>query len=239
MTKSQALLELNKDRVKNSFLISTIEKLDSPEIHCIDGSYAVYEPNDSTYLFSPACEGALTKLVKELQHDFSSFYVNTPQYRDEVMQLFCGAEIQPYLQYYIESSDFVFDESEINENVQIVPLDKSWTEYILSMYSQSEFSRKEYIDKCIDTLPCFGALCGGKRVGFILVHTNGELGPIVVDESMRGKGIARTLNQYMFREYTKLASIGCLFVLVDNMKSQRLCSASGIMLAGEIMWVNI
>lgn len=239
MNKIQALEQLNRERVRNSFLISTIEKQSAPEIHEAGGSYAVYEPHDGTYLFSLAEDGGLARLLPLLKHEFSSFYVNGAQYKQQVKQLFGGAQLQPYLQYYIESAEFVFDEGELNESVQIVKLDKSWTDYILSVYSQSEFSRRDYIDECIDTLPCFGALYEGERVGFILVHTNGELGPIAVDERMRGKGIARTLNQYMFREYTRLASIGCLFVLVDNEKSHRLCSASGIKPMGEIMWVNI
>lgn len=239
MNKTQALEALNHDRARNSFLISTIEKLENPEIHTAGDSCAVYEPHDSTYLFSLAEGGALAHLKPLLRHEYRSFYVNDLRFAPQVRELYSGAQIQPYLQYYIESSEFVFDENELNSGVQIVKLDRSWTDYILSVYSQSEFSRRDYINECIDTLPCFGALCGGERVGFILVHTNGELGPIAVDERMRGRGIARTLNQYMFREYTRLASIGCLFVLVDNEKSHRLCSASGIKPMGEIMWVNI
>ncbi len=239
MNKTQALEALNHDRARNSFLISTIEKLQDPEIHAADGSFAVYEPHDSTYLFSLADGGALAQLKPMLRHEYRSFYVNDLRFAPQAEQLYSGAQIQPYLQYYIESSEFVFDENELNGGVQIVKLDRSWTDYILSVYSQSEFSRRDYINECIDTLPCFGALWEGERVGFILVHTNGELGPIAVDERMRGRGIARTLNQYMFREYTRLASIGCLFVLIDNEKSHRLCSASGIKPMGEIMWVNI
>ncbi|MGN0650196.1 MAG: GNAT family N-acetyltransferase [Oscillospiraceae bacterium] len=226
ITKEDLLLTLNKHRISNAFLISTAEKQQEPEAYLRGDSAVVYEPHDSSYLFSLARGEDFAELVKQLKHPFRTFYINDKAYADAVRSVFPGAKLHDYLQYYIESSDFEFDEKDINPDLEIVRIDTSWTDYILSTYKSKEFSRREYIDECIETLPCFGAVYNGEKVGYILVHTNGELGPILISPEVRGMGFAKTLNQYMFNEYTKLASIGCLFVHLDNKNSQRLCSTS-------------
>ena len=45
---------------------------------------------------------------------------------------------------------------------------------------------------------------------------------MVISEKARGKGIGRTLMQYITPKYAEQASIGCGFVLPDNRCSQRM-----------------
>lgn len=226
LTKENLLKTLNKQRVKNAFLISTAEKQPEPEAYICGNSAAVYEPNDRSYLFSLDKGEDFAELVKQLKRPFKTFYFNDNAHSGAVREVFGGAKMHEYLQYYIESSDFEFNERDINPDAEIVRIDESWIDFILSTYKSREFSRREYIAECINTLPCFGALFNGEKAGYILVHTNGELGPILILPEVRGMGLAKTLNQYMFNEYTKLASIGCLFVHLDNKNSQRLCATS-------------
>lgn len=239
-TQKSLLSALDSDRAGNSFLIRTLETEPDTEVHTVGESCAVLEQRTGCWLFDLRKSGDFTELVSLLQSPLKTFYVNSTQYWDEIKACRPGAAAQEYIQYVLESDMFIYNESVINPDIEIVKTDRSWTDFILSLYKSEEFGHKEYIDSCIDTNPGFGALLDGERIGYVLIHMDGEIGSMVISEKARGRGVGRTLMQYITPEYAKQASIGCGFVLPENRCSQRMMERSCfIALDRKIIWVYL
>lgn len=238
ITANHLLSGLNCDRAGNSFLIRTLETEPDTEFHTAGDSSAVLEKRTGCWLFDLRAEGDFAKLLGQLDSPLGTFYVNNNKYLDEIKAEVSGVSVQEYVQYVLDSGMFVRNESVINPEIEIVEIDKSWTEFILSLYKSEEFGNKEYIDSCIDTNPGFGALYNGEKIGYVLIHMDGEIGSMVISEKVRGKGVGRMLMQYITPAYAKQASIGCGFVLPENRCSQRMMEKSCfIPLNHKIIWV--
>ncbi|MGN1341297.1 MAG: GNAT family N-acetyltransferase [Oscillospiraceae bacterium] len=232
------LSALDKDRAGNSFLIRTLETQPDTEYHAVGDSCAVLERRTGSWLFNLRASGDFTKLAGQLESPLNTFYVNTAKYWDEIQSVIPGAQAQEYVQYVLDSGMFISDKSLMNPDIEVVKIDKSWTDFILTLYKSKEFGYKEYIDSCIDTNPGFGALLNGEKIGYVLIHMNGEIGSMVISEKARGRGVGRTLMQYITPAYAKQASIGCGFVLPENRCSQRMMEKSCfIALNRKIIWV--
>ncbi len=237
--KTKHLLStLESDRAGNSFLIRTLETEPDTEQHTVGDSSAVLEQRTGCWLFNLRESGDFTELASRLESPLNTFYVNSSQHWDEIKSVVSGAYAQEYVQYVLDSGMFVNDDSVINPDIEVVKIDKSWTDFILTLYKSEEFGHKEYIDSCIDLNPGFGALLNGEKIGYVLIHMDGEIGSMVISEKARGRGVGRTLMQYITPEYAKQASIGCGFVLPENRCSQRMMEKSCfIALNRKIMWV--
>lgn len=234
----QLLSTLNRDRKGNSFLIRTLETEPDTQCHTVGDSCAVLEKRTGCWLFNLRSKGDFDELVKQLESPLATFYVNTAEYWDEIKKAIPDASMQEYVQYVLDSSMFVRNDSVINPEIEIVEIDKSWTDFILTLYKSEEFGYKEYIDSCIDANPGYGALLNGEKIGYVLIHMDGEIGSMVISEKVRGKGVGRTLMQYITPAYAKQASIGCGFVLPDNRCSQRMMEKSCfIPIDHKIIWV--
>lgn len=229
---------LNEKKMKNAFLIRTLEREPDTEAHLCSGSAAVYENRSGSWLFGIDREGDFTRLLALLGKPLRTFYVNTGEPWEEIKSVLRDAEMRQYIQYNIGTDMFKGDPSAINPEVGIVPVDKSWTDFILSLYKSREFGYKDYIDACVETNPGFGAVLGGERVGYVLIHLNGEIGSMVISEKARGKGVGSTLMQHITPVYAAQASMGCGFVLPENKGSRRMMEKSCFAPLDEtILWV--
>lgn len=229
---------LNEKKMKNAFLIRTLEREPDTQAHWYNGSAAVYEKRSGSWLFGIEHEGDFTKLLALLGKFPKTFYVNTCESWEEIKSVLRDAEMQPYLQYNIGADMFRSDPSAVNPAVGIVPVDKSWTDFILTLYQSREFGYRDYIDACIEANPGFGAVLGGERVGYVLIHLDGEIGSMVISEKARGKGVGSTLMQHITPVYAAQASMGCGFVLPENRSSRRMMEKSCFTpLDEKILWV--
>lgn len=229
---------LNCRRRENSFLIHTLENDSNAEVFFSGESAAVYQKETGFWLFSIARRGDFHKLYHMLDREIGTFYVNTSTCIYEIKDEIENAHAQEYVQFVLDSHDFVPNPAAVNPEVTVVPLDKSWTDFILSLYKSEEFGHKDYIDRCIEKNSGYGALVDGERVGYVTIHLDGEIGSMVISEKARGKGIGRTLMQYITPEYAKQASIGCGFVMPDNRCSKRMMVNSCFTPLNEnIIWV--
>lgn len=229
---------LNSNRMKNSFLIHTLENDENAPCYFSGNSVAMMEKNTGYWLFSLDKQGDFADLLGQIGEIPATFYVNDCDYENEVRSSVKDAQIQEYVQYVLESSDFHASSASINEDVTVVPLDKSWVDFILSLYKSKEFGNKKYISDCIDHHAGFGALVNGEKVGYVTIHMTGEIGSMVISEKARGKGVGRTLMQHITPKYAEEASIGCGFVLPDNTCSQKMMVNSCFTaLDDNIMWV--
>lgn len=234
---------LNINRIENAFLLRTLQRENAQEIKTVGGSVAIYERQSGVYLFSLRNSGDFSQLLQRLEHDFSIFYVSNSDYVDEIRtEVKTRAEIEAvnYIQYVLESAQYHALSTEICEGIKIVPLDHSWTDFILSQYKNEEFRNADYINYCIDSSPSFGALCGNEKIGFAMIHKDGELGPVVISKNARGGGIGRILVNHITSEYTKMADIGCGFVLPNNEASKKIVLANCFVAAEkQISWIYL
>lgn len=239
ISSEELLLKLNKSRGKNAFLIRTLLLHGDTEAHEYNGSAAVYESVSGVWLFSLEHEGDFEMLLKELKQEVGyTFYVNSVRYFDEVKSCFGNLSMKEYRQYVIEKPCFSDKIIPAPEGVELVSIDRSWIDFILSIYHSKEFANAEYIGRCIDMNPAFGALYNGEKVGFILEHINGELGTIAVSENARGKNIGKLLMQRITPEYISQAEIGVGFVLKENVGSNGMLKNSNYSPAQDtIMWL--
>lgn len=224
--------------MKNAFLIHTLENDSDAPCYLEGDSVAVQERNTGYWLFSLAQQGDFTDLCGALGERLGTFYVNGSEFRDELEKTINNAKLVDYVQFNLESNDFSADPRQINSEVSVVPLDSTWVDFILSLYDSSEFGTTEYISSCIENHAGFGALIDGERVGYVTIHMTGEIGSMVISERCRGKGVGRTLMQYITPEYAKEGSIGCGFVRPENVTSQKMMVNSCFTpLSENIMWV--
>lgn len=201
-------------------------------------SVAIREQNTGYWLFSLARQGDFSALCGDIGQPLGTFYVNGCEYRDEVFENVKTAKSMEYIQYNLEACDFRAAPSRINNEVTVVPLDLGWVDFILSLYKNDEFGNEKYISACIENHAGFGALLNGERVGYVTIHMTGEIGSMVISERCRGKGVGRTLMQYITPEYAKEGSIGCGFVLPQNDSSKKMMlNSCFIPLPENIMWV--
>ena len=238
-SQNSALFEIiNRQRWNNSFLINALESVEVDEIVAYGGSVAVHQKETGYWLFGIDKKGDFKELCSRLQKPLDTFYVNDHTVFDEILEVFPQAQAQEYIQYILESDEFVPNEAAVNHEIEVVPLDSSWTEFILTLYHNPEFATPEYINRCIELNSGFGALWNGQRVGYVTIHLDGEIGSMVISEYARGKGVGRTLMQHITPEYARRASIGCGFVLPDNMASRRMMENSCFTSLGRnIIWV--
>lgn len=239
LTLNNSILHmLNANKMRNAFLIRTLENEPDTEAHIYNGSASVYEYRSGSWLFSLEHKGDFTNLLSFLNKPLGTFYVNASEPWEEIRSVLRDAEMQPYIQYNISSEMFISDPSVINPKIEVVRADKSWTDTILTLYKSKEFGYKDYIEECIEMNPGFGAILNGERVGYVLIHLNGEIGSMAVSEKVRGKGVGSTLMQHITPVYVSQASTGCGFVLPDNKSSQRMMEKSCFVpLDEKIMWI--
>lgn len=238
MDITRALEKLNRRRKQNSFLIHTLENDSGAECYFSGDSAAVLERNTGYWLFSLNSQGDFTSLLRKIDREIGTIYVNGCRYLDEIRSNIGTAEAQEYVQYVLESAEYKPDPEAVNPEVTVVPLDHSWVDFILTLYKSPEFGYAEYIRACIDAHPGFGALVNGERVGYVMIHMDGEIGSMVISEKARGKGIGRTLMQHITPEYAQEGSIGCGFVLPENHCSQKMMVNSCFTaLEDNVMWI--
>lgn len=238
MLNRNALRLLNQRKMRNALLIRTLEREPGTEAYVYNGSAAVYENRSGSWLFGIEHEGDFTRLLAFLGKPLKTFYVNTVEPWEEIRSVLRDAQMRAYMQYNIGADMFKADPSVINPGIEIVPVDKSWTDFILALYKSGEFGNRDYIDACIESNPGFGAILDGERVGYVLIHLNGEIGSMVIAEKVRGKGVGSTLMQRITPVYAAQASMGCGFVLPDNQGSRRMLEKSCFTpLDEKVMWV--
>ena len=170
--KTDILRHLNKNKMENAFLIRVLETHPKTETHVFGASVAVYEPLSGSWLFRLDKEGDFTKLYSRLNAPVGTFYVSGKAFFDEMKTVFPNARGQEYVQYVMFSKMFVFNPEAVNPEIEVVAIDKSWTDFILSIYKSEEFCKREYIESCIDLNPGYGALLDGEKVGEVAGQLN-------------------------------------------------------------------
>lgn len=114
MDTTRALEKLNRRRKKNSFLIHTLENDSGAECYFSGDSAAVLERNTGYWLFSLDGPGDFTNLLRKIDREIGTIYVNGCRYLDEIRSNIGTAEAQEYVQYVLESAEYKPDPEAVN-----------------------------------------------------------------------------------------------------------------------------
>lgn len=226
-SKKQILLErLNRNRYEYAFIIRAIEMNTADRIYEHKDSIAVFQERSGFHLFALQTSEDFAPLAEMLEENPKTIYVNNINYLSAVKQIFPAIAVQEYIKTVIERKYFNPASYTQNKEVEIVKIDESWTDFILTLYKSREFGNKEYINRCIRFNPALGAIYKGEMVGYCLEHLDGEIGSLAISEKARELGIGTTLMCAIIPEYLKTVDIGCGFVLPDNICSQKMLKKS-------------
>ena len=241
MTEQSMLIlqKLEEDRMQNALLIRALNVTPDTECHIYGESVAVLDGVGRIWLFSLKNNGDFEKLLGMLEAPLSyTFMITDEAFFEDVSSVINVKESVDYLQYTIDAPCFSDTVHECPEGVEIIKIDESWTEYILSLYKSAEFGNETYVRKCLRVNPAYGALLNGERAGFIMEHANGELGTIYVVKEARRYGIGRLLMQAITPDYIKQGGIGVGLVLPSNAKCTGMLDDTNYKLASKkIMWI--
>ena len=240
-SKQQIREILERDRLQNALLIRALNVTPDARTYLQGESVAVQEAEGGIWLFSLKDEGDFAALVKKIGPDLSyTFFLADADHFDEVHRVLPHSVGVQYVQYAIDAPTFSTVPLIPGEGLEFVPMDHSWMDYILSIYQSQEFANADYVGKCLDCNPAYGALYHGEKVGFIMCHLDGEVGTIVVSEKARGKGLGRLLMQAITPDYIAKGGIGSGMVLPENEFCNRMLRGSNYVATPKhIMWAYI
>lgn len=92
--------------------------------------------------------------------------------------------------------------------------------WIATVYEHPELS-EAFVMRRAKAAPNVVAFREGRPIGFFITHSDAELGPVYVDEDLRGSGLSDALYAQMLRQWTKNEMMPVLFVLQQNVASQK------------------
>ena len=238
--ENQTILQkLEAKPLRNAMLLRALRLNPDSETVSVGDSVALKEKNSGMWFFSLAKEGDFSKLFERLPSPISyTFMITDEVYYDEVCRVIPTAEGVRYCQFVIDSPRFISEDRALPEGLELVKIDRSWMDFILEYYSSREFGNAEYVGRCLDENPAYGALLNGEKVGFHLTHLNGEMGPIMVHPKARGMGLAKLMSHIILPEYLDGCGIGAAMVLPTNDNCQRMVSGTNLKLAPEcVIWI--
>lgn len=240
-SKQQLLQILERDRLQNALLIRALNVTPNAKAYIYGESIAVREAEGGIWLFALNRKGDFAELIKMIGSELSyTFLLNDADYFEDVHHVLPHSVGVRYLQYAIDRPAYSETVYEPAEGIELVPMDHSWMEYILSVYESQEFANEDYVGKCLDCNPAYGALYHGEKVGFIMCHLDGEVGTIVVSEKAQGKGLGRLLMQAITPDYIAKGGIGSGMVLPENTICNRMLRGSYYTATPKhVMWAYI
>jgi hypothetical protein len=223
--------------VYNGSLLNVVERNCHEDCRIVGNSVRIFDKLSGVYMFSVGAWEEVEVLMDEVDSRLDTFLVNDAAYIPQIVKRYPKADYQEYLSLILLKDEYV-PYTEINPEVEIVPLDMSWLDFILENYHDKEFGNEAYISHRIQHGPGLGLLYKGQRISFLLQHKNGESGPQVVLPVVRGMGLGtyllRHFNNILLEKNSTLVSI----VEPGNIASMHMVRKSGyIHMEKNIVWV--
>ncbi len=237
--EQKALELLAEDELQNAMLIRAIHQSAESKILLYRNSVAIRQAESGQWMFALKEKGDFKELYAEMASEMSyTFLITDEDFYDEVCEVIPTADGVRYNQFVIDTPRFIPEDRPLPPGVELVKIDRSWMDFILEHYTSREFGNAEYVGKCLDENPAYGALLNGKKVGFHLSHLNGEMGPIMVLPEARGLGLAKLLSHIIMPEYLEGSGIGAAMVLPSNGNCQRMVSGTNLKVASKhVVWM--
>lgn len=238
-TLQEALLFLKQNEEQNAYLIDRLLQGGIGTCFFAPDGVCLWDEQHNKYLYAVISETAMEPLFTQVQ----AFRPRKPG--DEQVSLITSAPLaEAFFQQHPELSQSLCVQFEAtvpcptpapNPDIEIRPLTADLFPWVLSVYEHPELSLSFLAKRCQEK-PAFAAFLNNRPVGFFLTHSAAELGPVYVDSTCRGKGIAQLLYARMLASLDTPAQ-AVLFVLTHNLASQTYLQRMGCPKAPEsLVW---
>jgi len=238
------IFEKMKERyLDNAALISVVERNCHENVKIVGKSVRLKDKVSGNYFFSAQNTQDLDILLEDVTDELETFYINTDRFKEKISCRFPHCSISEYVAFIARKEDFVHEEKPravFPEGFTTAKLDLSWLEFILSRYCDEEFGNRDYILDRLLYGKGLGAVKNGKKIGFIMQHKDGEIGPFMVDEEFRRLGVGKALLSAFQSKLFAENSLAYALVKIDNIASLRTMKAGGYQKADQhILWVYL
>jgi ribosomal protein S18 acetylase RimI-like enzyme len=230
------LLFLKEDYTKNIALINILERGDYDRFKIAGQSVRVRDKKSGSYFFSFNSPANISDLLNT--DDLNVFFVNDIDYMTDLQKCLPEATFSVYHAFVMQNA------ANLNENLlpdgfKFVTPDMSWLDFILKRYRNEEFCQKEYIADLLTNGPAVAIESSGQKIAVVLMHKDGETGPIIVDKAFRRRRLGRALliafNRILFEK--RIPSF--TFVERSNIASISLMLSAGYKKSEkDIIWIS-
>lgn len=228
---------LMKKPVYNASLINVIERDCHDECGIVGDSVRIRDKVSGVHMFSVGSWEEVEVLISEVEDHLDTFLINDAAYTDQVRQRYSKAKIKEYQSLVLFAKDYK-PLTELKNDIEVIPLDLSWLDFVMELYADEEFGHEAYIIHRILEGKGLGLLYKGQKAAFCLMHKNGESGGLVVHPLARGMGIGTYLMHHLNEMVLKYNKTLVCLVAADNKASTQMVLNSGYQLTDRhVIWV--
>lgn len=229
-----------QEKMKNFALFQVVERGSFEDLKITGNSLRLKDTESGCYMFTIDAENDIPLLVEDIRPKLDVFFINSDLYLSQLEEIFPEARFDTYLAYVMLDSDI----NEAAPPIDTLPglytfavPDTGWADYITSVYKNDEFNSIEYIRDRLLRGSSLGIKYKNEKAAFVLQHKNGEIGPIIVDEKHRRKGLGSVMMKTFCHRLLKYNGVAFALVHPDNLASARMMEACGLKRAPRpVVW---
>ena len=177
------------------------------------------------------------ELLKNLDENDKEVFIDLP--KDEFLPYGTLENIEGKILEVLDCNayNFLEKEIEVEEDKHIKEIDISEAEYIFQNYEEQETSSIQEIERDIKNRPAYGYYENGKLIGWVLTHSDGQIGVLHIDKEYRKRGIAKKLMQVITKATLQTGRVPGCEVKTDNEASMKVVTSVGFSHTGQEIWI--
>jgi RimJ/RimL family protein N-acetyltransferase len=230
------LSELKRNYPDNITLIRVVERGTFSKYKKAGRSVRIKDTQSKAYMFSIEDSMDIDPLLSDVLDELDVFFVNNSGFMSDFQNRFPTALLKSYYSYTLLPS-MLKPQRPLPDGFEYAVPDLSWIDFIQSRYDSKEFNSISYLTDRLLKSPSLGIVRGNEKIGIVLLHCDGETGPIIIDSRYRGRGLGGILSNAI--DHILAKKYGATYALVDinNVPSFRLLESAGYQKArSEVFW---
>jgi len=177
------------------------------------------------------------ELLKNLDEDDKLVFIALP--RNEILPKGTLEDLKRKISKVLDCNayNFLEKEIEVEEDEHIKEIDISEAGYIFENYEEKETSSVKEIERDIKNRPAYGYYENEKLIGWVLTHSDGQIGVLHIDKEYRKRGIAKKLMQRITKATLQTGRVPGCEVKKDNEASMKVVTSVGFSHTGQEIWI--
>jgi ribosomal protein S18 acetylase RimI-like enzyme len=235
ISTEKALRILKQDEAQNRYAILRLLQGGIAECWAVADNICLWDREYDKYLFyvqSPSGLNALYDFLRPRNGQLISL-VGDLKWLDDIYAL--GDDIKTHVCAQFASAPYR-GEAPVLEGIRFGDVTEAAARWMLGAYAHEELTH-EFIMRRAEAGPAVFAYRGDTPVGFFLTHSEAELGPVYVEPSLRGSGLADAMYAKIMERIPSSELAPVLFVLAENRASQKWLTKAGCKQAArQVVW---
>jgi hypothetical protein len=212
MEEERVVDRLKENYIENIALIRVIERGTVSDCKTSGDSVRIKDTKSNTFMFSICDSADIDSLLCGIEDKLDVFFVNNADFLEAFRARLPEAMFKCYYSYTL-LPDQLKPQRPLPEGFDYAVPDLSWLDFIRSRYESKEFNNIPYLTDRLMNAPALGVVHGKEKVGIVLLHKNGESGPLLIDHDYRGHGLGGILGNAF--DHILLDHFGVAYTLVD------------------------